>query len=245
MPLVWCLASMLLALSVASPAFAQNRDAEARRLFNEGDHLYQEGRYEEAITRFEESYALSGRALLLFNMANAYERLGRYASAADALRRYLPSAPASETRIVENRITMLERRAAEQAAPPPVDPPPTPVLPIEEEPAMSGTELAGWIMVASGGAFVVGGVIAALLTLGPRSDLDALCVDGTCPRAAEDAASENTTLSLVADLGMFGGAAIAAAGVVLVIVAGSEGEVPVTASLSPNGGLVTARIELP
>jgi hypothetical protein len=232
---------------LSAPALAQNRDVEARRLFQEGDRLYQEGRYEDAIVRFEESYAMSGRPLLLFNMANAYERLARYASAADALRRYLPHAAPAETDMIQTRIAMLERRAAEQQAPPPTtDPVVTPVV-TDESGGLTGTQVAGVVLLGSGAALAIGGVVAALLTLDPRSQLDELCVEGTCPRAAEDPASQNTTLSILADIGMFGGAALAIGGLVLVLVGGaSEAEAPpVTATVSADGAFLMAHHELP
>ncbi len=79
---------MLLSLA---PSFARAQivaspDARARELYLQGDREYQAGRYEQAVAAFQEAYRLSGRPLLLFNLANAYERLGRYAEALEALR---------------------------------------------------------------------------------------------------------------------------------------------------------------
>lgn len=241
---------VMLSCCLSGPALAQNRDAEARRLFEDGDRLYQEGRYEDAIVRFEESYALSGRPLLLFNMANAYERLARYASAADALRRYLPNAAPAETEMIQTRITMLERRAAEQQAPTPTPTPDPAVPPVTatDGGGLTGTQVAGVVLLGSGAALLVGGVVVGLLTLDPRSQLDELCVEGTCPRAAEDPASQNSTLSLLADIGMFGGVALAIGGLVLVLVGGAdqaEAPPPVTATVSADGAFLMAHHELP
>src|SRR5262245_14114470 len=57
---------------------SSSADKEARKLFFRGDRMYEEGKYEEAVAAFEKSYALSHRPELLFNLANAYERLGQY-----------------------------------------------------------------------------------------------------------------------------------------------------------------------
>ena len=72
-----CLLTLLAA--VAPEALAQDATTEARakELYENGAALYEEGRYEEAILAWEEAYRLSSRPVLLFNIANAYERLGR------------------------------------------------------------------------------------------------------------------------------------------------------------------------
>lgn len=101
------------------PPLAQSQtttDDLARGHFTAGRQAYVEGRYEAAVERFAEAYRLSRKPLLLFNLANAYERLGDYASALQALRDYERAAPAGERPTLERRLASLESRARSAAA---------------------------------------------------------------------------------------------------------------------------------
>ncbi|MCA9577818.1 MAG: tetratricopeptide repeat protein [Polyangiales bacterium] len=91
-------------------------DARARELYVLGDEFYANGRYEAAEEAFAEAYRLSGRPLLLFNLANAQERSGRWREAAENLRRYRASAPPSEYAALDARLGALVRRIAERDA---------------------------------------------------------------------------------------------------------------------------------
>ena len=113
------------ALLGSGSAFAQERaqapaereltsDERARELYLRGDRLYAEGSYDDAIVALKEAYDLSHRPALLFNIANAYERLGRYEEALLYLNQYAPSAPDHQQHIVLKRIRALEQRAEER-----------------------------------------------------------------------------------------------------------------------------------
>lgn len=152
----------LLALA-QEPALTPEDEARAREIYENGATLYEEGLYEEAILAFEEAYAVSRRPALLYNIANAYERLGKWNEALDALNRYRVYAREEEREAIERRIRNLERRMAEQAAAaPPVSttgsaPPPAPVdvtPPPEPVKARGG---AGWVLLGAGGLLAVGG----------------------------------------------------------------------------------------
>jgi tetratricopeptide (TPR) repeat protein len=228
------------ALPISGASAQSDPDGEARRLFLEGDAFYAEGRYEEAIERFERSYALSGRPALLFNLANSYERLGQYASAAEALRRYLERADNADRATLEARLANLEARAGirdgdedegggeEEEAP--------------IEPEGSGLSTVGWVMLGIGGALVAGGAVSAALTLDPRARIDELCVNGVCPDEASGALSEDETFSLLADIGLFGGAAVAVTGLVLALVGASDST---SVALDDRGFFVSARTSFP
>ncbi|MEO0604528.1 MAG: tetratricopeptide repeat protein [Myxococcota bacterium] len=154
------------------------QDASARELFLEGRGYYAAGRYEDAAARFEEAYALSDKPLLLFNLANVYERLADYDRASDRLRRYLAHAPAADREAVEQRLQRLERMAAQAAPTPPVPPPPATVVPSPSEPVPQPfkTQEAGvrapstWPVVAVGGLTL--GATASALTFGLLSRAD-------------------------------------------------------------------------
>ena len=206
-----------LALSPAA-AHAQANDQRARDLYVQGDRYYAEGRYELAVQAFQESYRLSGRPLLLFNLANALERIGRYAEALDALRRYQPSAPPHEQMALRTRIATLEQRAAQ--APPP---PPTTTASSGDASLM----VSGFVVGGAGVVLSAVGIAMGVLALDERAEAQAGCVAseaGTvCGEEARGALENDATFSLVADLGLFIGAAAVAAGVVLVIVGAVSG----------------------
>ncbi len=202
-----------LAACAPAPARAQfgGPDARARELYLEGDRHYQEGRYEQAVSAFQESYRLSGRPLLLFNLANAYERLGRYQEALDSLRGYLPHAPWAEQAQVRARLASLEQRAAE--------------APAQATPGSSGgddTLLALGVAVGAGGLVLgVGGIVMGVLALDARGRAQAGCAsaDGVtlCDASARDALEEDALFALLADIGIVTGGVALAAGVVLAI----------------------------
>lgn len=69
-------------------SYRSRSDRRARMLYLAGDRYYSSGEYERALATFEQAYRLSKRSLLLYNMANACERMGRLADAITYLERY-------------------------------------------------------------------------------------------------------------------------------------------------------------
>jgi tetratricopeptide (TPR) repeat protein len=65
---------------------------DARALFTRGQTAYQQGDYETAVSAWNRAYELDARPLIQYNLAQAYERLGRLQDAAQALDRYLETA---------------------------------------------------------------------------------------------------------------------------------------------------------
>ncbi len=94
----------------------ENPDARARELYENGVILYKEGRYEDAIAAWREAWRLSRRPALLYNIANAQERLGQWKEALETLNRYRAFARASEREALDRRIRNLERRLGASAA---------------------------------------------------------------------------------------------------------------------------------
>jgi hypothetical protein len=88
--------------------------AGARQHYNSGQDYYAQGRYKKAIEEFEEAYRLDrSKHLLLFNISQAYERMGALNKAVEYLKRYLKKDPRADNRIsLENKITNLEARIA-------------------------------------------------------------------------------------------------------------------------------------
>lgn len=209
-------------------------DARARELFQNGAALYDEGRYEDAIAAWREAWRLSGRPLLLFNMANAAERLGRWSEAAALLNRYRAFAPEEEREVLERRIVNIERRAKE--APLPSTPPkPTagvPILPIA--------------LFTAGGAGIVTGTVFGLQALDAREEAEDLCAVSDaatwCPSTAEPALTRGRTSALGADIAFGVGIGAIAGGVLSVLL---PPRVQVGFQVGPSAGIVTLQAALP
>ncbi len=200
----------LLSLLMTEPALAQDSDARARELYENGAMLYEEGRYEDAIAAWEEAYDLSERAALLYNIANAYERIGDYEAALDALGRYRAFAPASERESLDRRLRNIESRMAESGGSQSSGSGPSRQAP--------QIDLAPVGLVALGGVGLATGVAFAARSGSAKSSLDELCVAGTCPTEAQDLLDQNRRSALVADICFVTGTLAAAGGTVLWVV---------------------------
>lgn len=222
-------------------------DERARELYLRGDRLYAEGSYDDAIVALKEAYDLSRRPALLFNIANAYERLGRYEEALLYLNQYAPSAPEHQQHIVLKRIRALEQRAEERRNEDRAGTPAPPARAATE--GASGSELpatvypealdtssasestgrppllgyaiggAGLVAIGVGTAF---GISASSL----RSDAEAQCRNNgdvlLCPSSARDSLSNADGRALVADIAW--GLGLAAVGVGIYLVLDNDGE---------------------
>jgi tetratricopeptide (TPR) repeat protein len=78
---------------------------------------YEVARYEDAVHEIDTAYQAKALPDLQFNLAQCYERLGRYEDAAKAYETYLVGDPAaSDRKLVEARIQNLRERARAIAA---------------------------------------------------------------------------------------------------------------------------------
>lgn len=90
-----------------------SQDQEARMLFEAGRVAYAAGRFEDSLDYFQRAHAMSGRAILLYNVGSAADKLRRDAVALAAFRQYLVELPTAENRSeVESRIHVLEQVVA-------------------------------------------------------------------------------------------------------------------------------------
>lgn len=196
-------------------ALAQDDDARARELYDNGAILYEEGRYEDAVAAFSEAYRLSGRPALLFNIANAQERLGLWVEAHETLSRYRAYATADERETLDRRIANLERRMSEVSVV-------TPITTSRAEPA------SPWLQplpIALGGGglamLAVGGTLGGV-AIGARSEAESACAadsDGLlrCPSSVQSAVETDVGLSIAADVAFLLGVAGVGTGVGLVL----------------------------
>jgi hypothetical protein len=77
----------------AAPEDAQSRDAQAEAKFREGRALLDQGRFQEACQKFEESLNIASSPGTLLNLGNCYEQPGDLLRALAAFQRALAEAP--------------------------------------------------------------------------------------------------------------------------------------------------------
>lgn len=93
------------------------RQAEAVRLYEEGEAQYLDGRYDAAAERFEAAYAAYPDPAYLFNIGLAFEKQGRWPLVVRYFERFLAEAPTAAARPeVERRLAAARTsREAERA----------------------------------------------------------------------------------------------------------------------------------
>jgi tetratricopeptide (TPR) repeat protein len=95
----------------AAPAHAQIDTARARVVFQQAAKAYHTADYERAIKLFRRAYQLDPRPELIYNVGQAYEKLGNVPEALRWFRQYLRLAPdAKDGATVQAGIASLERR---------------------------------------------------------------------------------------------------------------------------------------
>ena len=98
--------SLLLSMSVA---VAQDDGQVAKQFYLNGKMLFEEERYEEAIIAWEKAYEASEKPVILYNIAIAHEKMGRYQQAIDMLYRYRIYATQEEQGELVTKIEALKR----------------------------------------------------------------------------------------------------------------------------------------
>ncbi len=83
----------------------------AKEHFINGSEYYDTGQYKEAIDEFEKAYRLDPKPLLLYNIAQAYEKIGKLNKAVEYLKQFLEKdTKKTDTASVKNKIANLEAR---------------------------------------------------------------------------------------------------------------------------------------
>jgi len=225
----------------AAPAAAQAQDG-FRELVDKGLELYTQKKYDEAIKSFEQAYALRAEPELVYNIARAHEKSLRRAEAIAAYEKFV-NLPGTTAELRTKALNAMEALRAEQAAldrakvpakvdvsaPTPADREGTSGVAAQVEPERSAPVLP-WALVGVGAAGMGVGAVFGLLALDAKSDFDA--------GATADKASTVETRALVADIALFGGAAVAVTGVILLLVDGADAAPSETAwvpTLGPGG----------
>lgn len=157
---------------------------------------------------------------MLFNVARCYQRLGRAREAVQAFERFLAEAPSGAPNIEVARVELQELRAR---------------VALDGAASAPSISPVGLIVTGVGAAALIAGAITGGLALAANADATAGCVDGRCPVELAPRADEAHLLANVTDGLLFGGLAIAAAGVVLIFVLPGEGPVAASAGCTSDG----------
>ncbi|MEE2829209.1 MAG: tetratricopeptide repeat protein [Myxococcota bacterium] len=221
------LATSVILVVLPTHSLAQgSADARARELWQNGEVLYEEGRYEDAIAAWERAYELSQRPLLLYNIANALERLARWDEAFERLNQYRAFAPSDEREVLDRRMRSIERRLTEQREKKQEARPSSssgdgrrvsPLRSVGPKPHPAGVAL-----VTAGAASLTAGGVFTGLALDARAEAVGLCRGNSdtilCPETASQALSNDSNFSQAADIAVVGGAVSLGAGLIFSIV---------------------------
>jgi hypothetical protein len=108
--------SMLVSATAVAGDDESSRKTAARDLLREGNKLFAENRFDAALARFENAYALYPSPKLSFNIASAHEALGHLVPAADWFERFLRDSgfdsKAKLTREAKARLAKLDTKLA-------------------------------------------------------------------------------------------------------------------------------------
>jgi len=109
---------LVFVLLVAVPARAESpAEREAREHYTAGQKLFDQARYADALSEFQQSFALSKYPALIYKIALCQDQLGQSAEALASYESYLQADPQSSRRAgVEERIAKL-RETLHPAAP--------------------------------------------------------------------------------------------------------------------------------
>jgi tetratricopeptide (TPR) repeat protein len=256
--LVTVLSIIFVTVAVPSYAWADDEDLRARELYRNGEQLYEEGLYEDAIVAWERAYDLSGRPLLLYNIANALERIGKWEEALRRINQYRAFATEEERETLDRRMRAIERRLDEKnSQAKPEEPTPeadssssTTLILKPQRKAYSPAPGPVALSITGGIGLTIGGVLA-VMTQQARSEADALCRQTgetvLCPDTASDALNRDAQFSLGADLSLSLGAAALSTGIIFGVLdrqgllRSKKGQVLVIPGAGP--GLATLRVE--
>lgn len=128
--------------STTSTAYADDKPPtaaeleKAKKAFLEGKKLHEAGKLEDAIEKYKESYRLSKKPALLYNVALAMEEAGMDDLALMNFRKYLKEAPADDAQrpTAEERVHAIEKKLGVGGTAPTKDPVKDPVKEPVKEP---------------------------------------------------------------------------------------------------------------
>ena len=191
--------------------------SRAALLFAEGRRLMAAGDYAAACPKLADSLALDQQADAALDLSTCYERSSQQAL---AIARAL--APVAERR---DRGTPSEGTESSES----------------ESPGRS-QRVTGLVVGGVGVAGVVGGVIAELIAMTKRNELDASCAGSGCPSIAAAQVNLVHDLYVAADVSIAAGLAAVSAGAIVFFTAPKDRTVPrpsVGVAPTPHGAAVS------
>lgn len=265
MPSIHRIAPLLGMIALAAPASAApegppNTAAtsidEAKIHYKAGESYYQHADYVAAKREFGESFRLSNRGALLYNIGLCEEKLGDFKGAAASLRAYLLLPESQRDRAnVSAKLTTLDRLARERVAvATPGKPPgkPIDVLVTAPEPPSPPPERGyrkyGWPVLGVGALSLLGSLVTGLIAHNHFTDLTMRCgaAGNACPAGFTDERDTGQSLAFASDGLLLAGVVVVAVAVILLLVKRPvrEGAMALLPSLSPSLSLSPGRAGL-
>jgi hypothetical protein len=219
----------------AAQTASSGTEAQARSAFERGRVLYDSGAFVQAAQAFEEAHRLSGRDALLYNLYLAHRDANQPEQAAQALRGFLTKVENVENRAqLEARLSALEQglardreqrereaaRSASAAQAQPVQSEAPALSAPASPPPASGRSprfIAAVSLVGAGGALMLTSVATGLMARSREDELERKCVAKVCDSSLRSTRDSGQRLARTTDALLFGGAAVAAAGAVLLV----------------------------
>lgn len=205
--------------------FGESAKAQVDALNAKAVEKFQAKEYEEAVALFEQAYALRPEPNYLFNIGRIYEESGNLVKSVEFYERFVkePGVPLDARERGLERLRVL-RAIIQETAPAPEtetepapepEPEPAPVVPPPpDEPKPPKLRIAGYALLGTGGAALAAGGVLAGLALQRANALEGQHTY----EERRDTADQGRAMALTADI-LFGvGGAVAAAGLVMVIV---------------------------
>ena len=236
-------------IRAAPPDDPPNTAKDVEMLAADARKLFQEERFDEAISAYLKAYRLAPAGALLYNVAFIYDKkLAERDLAIDYYRRYIRS-PDADPDVVERATTRIgELKTEKEPIKGPVNRPldtkdtgaPGNSLPprVDPPPARPWQWTAGWVTLGVGGAILAAGVTFGVLAKGTHDDFGA----ATDFARKQDLQSTGQREALIGDICMATGLAAITAGLVLALTAppGTETTEGVRVGAAPldGGGIV-------
>lgn len=210
--------------------------------------FFERGEYDRAITYWNDAFKFDcSKAVLLLNLASAYEKKGQREPAVSALKTYLERSPnAPDAAVIQERVKNLEAaiEAEKVVTPPPVEEPPPPVEEPEPPPSSEVTMKRPYgvtplVVAGVGGAFAIAGGVLIGVGYGDRASVAAACAGGQCVDSDGRTAVENASIHngartkiIIGDVALGVGIAGLASGLVWQFVFNKEQPVETTPAVS-------------
>lgn len=219
--------SVALGMVPATASAGPSTQEQVEALNSQAFEKFEAKQYEEAVALFEQAYALQPEPNYLFNIGRIYEESGNLVRSVEFYERFVkePGVPLEarergleRLRVLRAILEETERQAEPEVEPEP-EPAPEPAVVPEPEPEPQKQRppklrIAGYALLGVGGAGLAAGGVLAGLALQRANRLE----QQHTFEERSDTADQGRTMALTADI-LFGvGGALAAAGLVMVIV---------------------------